>query len=89
MISETLSLIDEYHVPDDVWVTIGICLRTDHQQILVEAHADGQLVNEGQLFSGAKYVTPQLSKRCMRELVETLWAKEGYTVQVNKLFADS
>ena len=88
-ISETLSLMDEYHVPDGVWVTIGICLWTDRQQVLADARADGQLDNDDQLFSGANYVSPQLPKTYMEELVESLRAKDGYTVQVNKLYDDS
>jgi coproporphyrinogen III oxidase-like Fe-S oxidoreductase len=86
-IAETLDVIDDFHVPQGVWVTIGICLWTSHQQVLKDARADGQLVDDKQLFSGANYVSPGLSKDYMVKLVESLRKKEGYTVQVNKLYA--
>ena len=87
-IAETLSVIDRYQVPAGVWVTIGICLWTSHQKVLEDARADGQLDNSTDLFNVANYVSPDLSKDYMTELVESLSEKENYTVQVNKLYAD-
>jgi len=87
-ISETLSVIDSFQVPQDVWVTIGICLWTPHQKVLEDARADGQLDDNKELFSGANYVSPRLPKDYMVELVESLRMKENYKVQVNKLYAD-
>jgi hypothetical protein len=87
-ISETLSVIDEYQVPAGVWVTIGLCLWTSHQQMLKDALSDGQLDDDKALFSGANYVSPHLPKDYMIELFEKLRSRENYTVQVNKLYAD-
>jgi hypothetical protein len=87
-ISESLDLIDQYQVPAGIWVTIGLCLWTSYQQVLKDAHADGQLENDKALFSGANYVSPKLPKDYMIDLVESLRMKENYTVQVNKLYAD-
>lgn len=87
-ISETLSVIDEYQVPAGVWVTIGLCLWTSHQQMLKDALSDGQLDDDKALFNGANYVSPQLPKDYMIELFEKLRSRENYTVQVNKLYAD-
>jgi radical SAM superfamily enzyme YgiQ (UPF0313 family) len=87
-ISETIEVIDGFHIPQGVWVTIGICLWTSHQQVLKDARADDQLVDDIELFSGANYVSPGLPKDYMVELIESLRKKEGYTVQVNKLYAD-
>ena len=87
-ISESLSVIDDLEVPDGVWVTIGISLWTDYQQVLKEARRDGQLVNNADLFNGANYVSPHLSKEYMVELYGSLIQRENYTVQVNKLHAD-
>jgi radical SAM superfamily enzyme YgiQ (UPF0313 family) len=86
-IAETLSVIDRYQVPAGVWVTIGICLWTSHQKVLEDARADGQLDNSTDLFNVANYVSPDLSKDYMTELVESLSEKENYTVQVNQLHA--
>jgi len=87
-ISETLGVIDNFQVPQGIWVTIGICLWTAHQKVLKDARADGQLDNNKELFSGTNYVSPRLPKDYMIELVESLRTKENYTVQVNKLYAD-
>jgi hypothetical protein len=87
-ISETLSVIDRYQVPDGVWVTIGICLWTSHQKVLEDARFDDQIGNNQDLFSSVNYVSPGLPKEYMIELVESLNLKENYTVQVNKLYAD-
>ena len=87
-IAEKLGVIDSFHVPQGVWVTIGICLWTSRQEVLADAHADGQLDDDKALFSGANYVSPQLPKKYMMELIESLRMKENYTVQVNKLYAD-
>jgi hypothetical protein len=87
-ISETLGVIDNFQVPHGVWVTIGICLWTDHQRVLEDARADGQPDDNRALFNGADYVSPQLPKDYVTELLEPLRMKENYTVQVNKLYAD-
>ncbi|MCP4362676.1 MAG: radical SAM protein [Chloroflexi bacterium] len=87
-IAETLAVMDEFHIPQGVWVTIGICLWTSRQKVLEDARADGQLDDDKALFSSANYISPQLPKEYMAELVKTLSMKENYTVQVNKLYAD-
>ncbi|KAA3646730.1 MAG: hypothetical protein DWQ07_11035 [Chloroflexi bacterium] len=66
----------------------GICLWSSHQKVLEDARADGQLTDDAALFQGATYMSPQLPRDYMIELVESLRKKEGYTVQVNKLYAD-
>ncbi len=88
-ISETLDLIDTFEIPQGTWVTIGICLWTSHQKVLEDARADGQLEDNKELFNGATYVSPQLPKNYMVELIESLRTKQNYTVQVNKLHAIS
>ena len=86
-IAETLSEINNYEVTAGIWVTIGICLWTPHQQVLEAARAGSQLGDNRELFNGATYMSPQLPRDYMVELVESLCGKEGYTVQVNKLYA--
>ena len=87
-IAETLEVIDAFDIPNGVWVTIGICLWTSHQQVLHDAQVDGQLEEGASLFEVNNYVSPTLSKGCMEELVKTLQEKENYAVQVNQLYAD-
>jgi hypothetical protein len=41
------------HIPNGVWVTIGIYLWTDTQEIVAEARRTGTLKNDRELFSGA------------------------------------
>jgi radical SAM superfamily enzyme YgiQ (UPF0313 family) len=87
-IAETLEVIDNFEVPQGIWVSIGITLWTAHQKVLQDARAEGQLHDDKELFSGANYVSPGLPKDYMVALVESLREKENYTVQVNKLYAD-
>ena len=86
-IVETFELIDRVQVPLEIWVTIGICLWTPHQEILNAARKDGQLKDDRTLFSGAYYMSPELPKDYMLELIDTLGTKENYKVQVNKPYA--
>jgi hypothetical protein len=87
-ISETLRMMDNFQVPQGIWVTIGLCLWTTHQKVLEDARAVGQLSDNKTLFSGATYLSPELPNDYLGALVESLRAKENYTVQVNKVGAD-
>jgi radical SAM superfamily enzyme YgiQ (UPF0313 family) len=87
-VAESLALVDEYTIPLGTWVTIGICLWTPRQAVLKDAREAGQLRDDRQLFAGVNYVSPELPREYMVELIETLHARPGYDVQVNKPFAD-
>jgi radical SAM superfamily enzyme YgiQ (UPF0313 family) len=86
-IAETLSVMGDYQVPNGVWVTIGIYLWTDLQDIVVEARHAGMLRDDKDLFSGAVYLSSSLPASYLRELPEMLHAKHGYAAQFNKPFA--
>ncbi len=83
-IAETLKVLDDYDIPSGVWVTLGAYLWTDYQDIVAEVRRAGFLRSEQELFSGAVYISPQLSKPYLEELLPTLRAKPGYQVQFNK-----
>jgi radical SAM superfamily enzyme YgiQ (UPF0313 family) len=83
-ITETLSVLDEFHIPLGVWVTIGVYLWTDYQDIVAEARRAGILKHDRELFSGTVYLSPGLPRSYLGELVEVLRAKPGYSVQFNK-----
>jgi len=87
-IAESLALLHGYSIPLGTWVTIGICLWTRRQQILEEARQDGQFRDDRELFEGVNYMSPELSKEYMIELIETLKATQGYIVQVNKPYRE-
>jgi len=87
-IAETLDLVDSFQMPLETWVTIGICLWTHHQEVLDDARKAGQLKDDRELFDGAYYISPELPKDYMLELIEALGARENYTVQVNKPYAE-
>jgi hypothetical protein len=86
-IKESLDVIDAFHIPGGVWVTIGICLWTPRQQVIEVARTDGQLIDDQSLFEATNYISPQLPKAYMEDLVKTLQGRENYDVQVNKLYA--
>jgi radical SAM superfamily enzyme YgiQ (UPF0313 family) len=87
-IAETFDLIDSFSVPQGIWVTIGICLWTHHQKVLDDARQDGQFKDDKELFDGAYYISPELGKNYMIELIESLSTREDCTVQVNKPYAE-
>ena len=88
-ISQTLEVIDDYPVPPaGVWVSIGICLWTERQAVVEDASLAGQLKDNAEMFEGAHYISPDLPETYMLELIESLSSREGYTVQVNKAYAD-
>ncbi len=86
-IHETLELIDQYEIPLGTWITIGVCLWTPLQQILDEAIQAGQLTDNRMLFKGANYLSPQLPRPYMDDLIQTLRSKKGFSVQVNQPYA--
>jgi radical SAM superfamily enzyme YgiQ (UPF0313 family) len=83
-ITETLAVLDDFGIPDGVWVTIGVYLWTDYQDLVVTARQSGFLKSDKALFSGAVYLSPSLPKSYLLELTEMLRAKPGYAVQFNK-----
>jgi radical SAM superfamily enzyme YgiQ (UPF0313 family) len=82
-ISESLQVITDYEIPNGVWVTVGVYLWTDLQEIVSDLREAGLL--EGvDLFSGKVYLPPGLSKSYIEDLLTELRAKPGFQVQVNK-----
>jgi radical SAM superfamily enzyme YgiQ (UPF0313 family) len=86
-IAETFELIDGFRIPLETWVTIGICLWTPHQEVVDEARKTGQLKDDQALFRGAYYMSPELPRDYMIELIDNLGTRENYKVQVNKAYA--
>jgi radical SAM superfamily enzyme YgiQ (UPF0313 family) len=83
-IAETLSVLDDYHIPSGVWVTIGVYMWTDLQDIVAEARRAGVLKDDKELFNGAVYLSPGLPRSYLRELPDRLRLRQGYAVQFNK-----
>jgi hypothetical protein len=83
-VAETLAVLDEYAFPSGVWITIGVYLWTDYQDIVEEARRTGFLKDDSELFSGAVYLSPDLPRSYLKELVPALRGKPGYKVQFNK-----
>jgi radical SAM superfamily enzyme YgiQ (UPF0313 family) len=83
-IAETLSVLDDFEIPLGVWVTIGVYLWTDYQDLVAEALKTGDLKSKEDLFRGAVYISPDLPKPYLRELPEFLHTRQNYSVQFNK-----
>lgn len=77
-------MIDAYAVPLGVWTTIGICLWTPLQKVLADARRDGQLADSDALFDGINYLSPRLERPYMEDLISSLRARAGFSVQVNQ-----
>jgi radical SAM superfamily enzyme YgiQ (UPF0313 family) len=83
-IESTLQLLDHYEIPNGVWVTIGVYLWTDYQDIVAEARHTGYLKDNNELFSGSVYYAPTLPRSYLHELPDMLRRRQGYSVQFNK-----
>jgi len=83
-IAETLDVLDDYEIPNGVWVTVGVYMWTDYQDMVAEARRAGILKDYKELFSGAVYLSPGLPRSYLQELPEALRARRGYSVQFNK-----
>jgi radical SAM superfamily enzyme YgiQ (UPF0313 family) len=83
-IAETLRILDDSEIPYGVWVTIGIYMWTNLQDIVYEALRNGYLQDDKELFCGAVYLSPDLPRPYLKELPDVLRARHGYSVQFNK-----
>jgi radical SAM superfamily enzyme YgiQ (UPF0313 family) len=83
-ITETLNVLKDYDIPEGVWVTLGVYLWTEYQDIVAEVRQAGLLRDDKELFSGAVYLSPDLPRPYLEELLVALRAKPGYQVQFNK-----
>ena len=83
-IAETLSMVNAYDIPGEVWVTIGVYLWSDYQNIVVEALRTGYIKDKKELFAGSVYLSPGLPRSYLRELPEILRGRKNYYVQFNK-----
>ena len=82
-ISESLQVLADYEIPKGVWVTIGVYLWTDLQEVVSDLRHAGYL--EGvDLFSGKVYLPPVLTRSYIEDLLTELKARPGFQVQVNK-----
>lgn len=81
-IAETLGVLQDYTIPLGVWVTVGVYLWTDYQDLVGELRQAGVLRDED-LFSGLVYIAQGLPEAYLRELVGELRSREGYAVQFN------
>ena len=86
-IAETFEVIESFPLPQWVFVTIGLNLWTHHQPVLADARRDSQLTNDEELFNEVNYISPNLPKAYMLELIDSLKERERYQFQVNKPYA--
>jgi hypothetical protein len=77
-------VLDDYEIPNGVWVTLGVYLWTDYQDIVAEARRTGFLKDNKELFTGSVYLSPCLPKSYLEELLVDLRSRKGYSVQFNK-----
>jgi radical SAM superfamily enzyme YgiQ (UPF0313 family) len=84
-IAETLAVMGDYAIPQGVWVTVGVYLWTDYQDVVREARRTGYLNdhNGGSLFDATVYLSPDLPRPYLADLIVSLRNQGNYTVQVN------
>lgn len=86
-VKESVEIMDRYSIPLGTWMTIGVCLWTPRQEVLTEARQAGQLTDERSLFEGVNYLSPELPRDYMEELIGNLRIRKGLSVQVNQPYA--
>src|SRR3990172_2576611 len=86
-VAESVKVLDQYPIPLGTWMTVGVCLWTPRQEVLADARQAGQLMEERMLFEGNNYLSPELPKNYMEELIGTLRTRSGLSVQVNQPYA--
>jgi len=86
-VAETFAVIDSFPARQWTWVTIGLNLWTHHQQVLDDARRDGQLKDDRELFNEVNYISPELPKAYMLDLIDSLKERENCHFQVNKPYA--
>ena len=83
-IAETLKVMSDFTPPLGVWVTLGIYLWTDYQDIVAQVRESGYLREDQPLFSGPVYLSPELPRPYLTDLASALRTERGYVVQVNR-----
>jgi radical SAM superfamily enzyme YgiQ (UPF0313 family) len=86
-IAETFDVIDSFPSLSWIWVSIGLNLWTHHQAVLDDARRDGQLKDDDNLFDEVNYISPELPKAYMLDLIDSLQERENCDFQVNKPYA--
>jgi hypothetical protein len=87
-VTETFDVIDSFPALSWIWVTIGLNLWTHHQPVLDDARRDGQLKDDKDLFDEVNYISPELPKAYMLDLIDSLQERENCHFQVNKPYAE-
>jgi radical SAM superfamily enzyme YgiQ (UPF0313 family) len=83
-VAQTLAVMGDFNIPLGVWVTVGVYVWTDLQDIAAEARREGGLAESGAPFDGPVYLSPALSASYVASLAADLRGRPGYTVQVNR-----
>lgn len=86
-VAESVDILNRHSIPLGSWMTIGVCLWTPRQEVLAEARQNGQLTNDRMLFEGINYLSPELPRDYMEELIGNLRNRKGLSVQVNQPYA--
>jgi radical SAM superfamily enzyme YgiQ (UPF0313 family) len=86
-IQETFSVIDSFPIPK-LSVTIGINLWTHHQPIVEYLRRNGQFPEDENFFDEIHYISPELPKEYMVDLIQRLNERKNCSVFVFKPYAE-
>ena len=76
-ITETFDRLENLPKPSFHWITIGLQLWTEHQSVVAAARRDGQLQVDMDLFDVPCYISPELPKDYMLNLIEAIGKREN------------
>ncbi len=85
-IAESLSVIDSFPIPR-LTVTIGINLWTHHQPIVEQLRKEGRFPEDENLFDEIHYISPELPKDYMIDLIHKLGARKNCSLFIFKPYA--
>jgi hypothetical protein len=69
--------MDEFEIPKGVWVTLGVYMWTDRQDIVADARRAGSLEDGADPFSGMVYLSPGLPASYLAELPAMMRTRKG------------
>jgi hypothetical protein len=84
-IAETLDVLKDYPIPQGVWVTVGVYLWTEYQDIVGELRQTGELQQDQDLFSGVVYISPHLERPYLEELILSLRSRRVSSSGTNQV----
>lgn len=82
-IEETFIFLDRFPEIGDIWVSIGLCLWTDFQDLVKTLRQTDEQYKSADYFNGKYYLSPFLEKEYMIDFIQMINSRKEIEYQVN------